>query len=73
METDVSDATILPNRAADDSAKGRDVCRPIRHEGGVAAIEYGLAASLIAVAAIAAFSSVGANISNVFNTIASNL
>ena len=42
-------------------------------EHGATAIEYGLIAALIAVAAIGAFRLVGSNLSRVFNTVASNL
>jgi pilus assembly protein Flp/PilA len=42
-------------------------------ESGATAIEYGLIAALIAVAAIAAFRLVGSNLSKVFNTVATNL
>jgi pilus assembly protein Flp/PilA len=42
-------------------------------ERGATAIEYGLIAALIAVAAIAAFKLVGTNLSSIFNTVASNL
>jgi pilus assembly protein Flp/PilA len=45
----------------------------IRDESGVTAIEYALIAALIAVAAIAAFSLVGTNLSTVFHTIATCL
>jgi pilus assembly protein Flp/PilA len=45
----------------------------IRDESGVTAIEYALIAALIAVAAIAAFTLVGTNLSNTFSTIASKL
>lgn len=40
---------------------------------GATAIEYGLIAALIAVAAIAAFQLVGTNLSTVFNSIATQL
>ncbi len=40
---------------------------------GVTAIEYGLIAALIAVAAIAAFSLVGTNLSSTFYTVATDL
>jgi pilus assembly protein Flp/PilA len=43
------------------------------NEEGATAIEYGLIAALIAVAAIAAFQLVGTNLSAVFNTVASDL
>ena len=42
-------------------------------EAGATAIEYGLIAALIAVAAIAAFQLVGTNLTAVFNTVASDL
>jgi pilus assembly protein Flp/PilA len=44
-----------------------------RNEEGATAIEYGLIAALIAVAAIAAFQLVGTNLSTVFNNIATKL
>ncbi len=47
--------------------------RVFRNEDGATAIEYGLIAALIAVAAIAAFQLVGTNLSTIFNTIASKL
>jgi pilus assembly protein Flp/PilA len=45
----------------------------IRDESGVTAIEYALIAALIAVAAIAAFTLVGTNLSNTFSKVASCL
>jgi pilus assembly protein Flp/PilA len=45
----------------------------IRNESGVTAIEYALIAALIAVAAIAAFTLVGTNLSTTFSTIAAKL
>jgi pilus assembly protein Flp/PilA len=45
----------------------------IRDESGVTAIEYALIAALIAVAAIAAFTLVGTNLSQTFSTIAGKL
>jgi pilus assembly protein Flp/PilA len=42
----------------------------VRDESGVTAIEYALIAALIAVAAIAAFTLVGTNLSTAFSTIA---
>jgi pilus assembly protein Flp/PilA len=45
----------------------------IRDESGVTAIEYALIAALIAVAAIAAFTAVGTNLSNTFSKVASCL
>lgn len=45
----------------------------LENRKGVTAIEYGLIASLIAVAIIAAVTLVGTNLSTIFNTIADNL
>jgi pilus assembly protein Flp/PilA len=45
----------------------------IRDESGVTAIEYALIAALIAVAAIAAFTLVGTNLSTTFSYVASKL
>jgi pilus assembly protein Flp/PilA len=44
-----------------------------KNEDGATAIEYGLIAALIAVAAIAAFQLVGTNLSTIFNTVATDL
>lgn len=49
------------------------VTRLLHNERGATAIEYGLIAALIAVAAISAFQLVGTNLSGVFNTIATFL
>ena len=45
----------------------------VKDESGVTAIEYALIAALIAVAAIAAFTLVGTNLSTTFSTIAGKL
>ena len=45
----------------------------LKNEDGATAIEYGLIAALIAVAAIAAFQLVGTNLSAIFNTVATKL
>ena len=47
--------------------------RLLRDDSGATAIEYGLIAALIAVAAIAAFQLVGTNLTSVFNGVASDL
>lgn len=44
-----------------------------KNEEGATAIEYGLIAALIAVAAIAAMSSLGGNLSKTFNTVNNKL
>jgi pilus assembly protein Flp/PilA len=45
----------------------------VKDESGVTAIEYALIAALIAVAAIAAFTLVGTNLSTTFSTVAAKL
>jgi len=45
----------------------------LRDEGGATAIEYGLIAALIAVAAIAAMQLVGTSLTSTFNNVASQL
>lgn len=47
--------------------------RLARNEDAATAIEYGLIAALIAVAAIAAFQLVGTNLSSTFHSIATQL
>ena len=44
-----------------------------KDEAGATAIEYGLIAALIAVAAIAAFQLVGTNLSSTFHNVATQL
>ena len=44
-----------------------------QNENGATAIEYGLIAALIAVAAIAAFQLVGTNLSDTFHNVATQL
>lgn len=60
-----------------DFINGDATCDSIKkffvQEDGVTAIEYGLIAALIAVVIITAVSSVGTNLSGVFNFIASKL
>ncbi|MBV9859124.1 MAG: Flp family type IVb pilin [Alphaproteobacteria bacterium] len=43
------------------------------NEDGATAIEYGLIAALIAVAAVSSFQTVGTNLTNTFTTVANNL
>ncbi len=47
--------------------------RLLRDDAGATAIEYGLIAALIAVAAISAFQLVGTNLTSTFNNVASQL
>jgi pilus assembly protein Flp/PilA len=45
----------------------------LKNEDGATAIEYGLIAALIAVAAVAAMTTVGANLTTLFTTIGTSL
>jgi pilus assembly protein Flp/PilA len=45
----------------------------LKDENGVTAIEYGLIAALIGVAAIASFTLIGTTLSTTFSTVASKL
>jgi pilus assembly protein Flp/PilA len=45
----------------------------MRNEDGATAIEYGLIAALIAVAAVTIMGSVGGNLTSVFTTVATKL
>lgn len=45
----------------------------LRDESGATAIEYGLLAVMISVAALVAMSAVGTSISNTFSTVANSL
>jgi pilus assembly protein Flp/PilA len=45
----------------------------MKDESGATAIEYGLLAALISIAAIAAMTTVGTNLSTTFSTVASAL
>jgi pilus assembly protein Flp/PilA len=45
----------------------------IRNEDGATAIEYGLIAALIAVAAIGAMTTIGTNLNTTFGTVGSSL
>lgn len=47
--------------------------RILRDDSGATAIEYGLIAALIAVAAIAGFTAVGSSLSSTFNNVSSKL
>ena len=57
----------------DDWGKVQVIPRLFEDNRGVTAIEYALIAALIAVAAIAAFTLVGTNLSNTFSSIANQL
>ena len=47
--------------------------RLLRDDSGATAIEYGLIAALVAVAAIGAMTTLGTSLSGIFNTVAGDL
>ena len=49
------------------------LCRLVENEEGVTAIEYGLIAALIAVAAVVVMGTVGTNLSTTFSNVAASL
>ena len=49
------------------------VIRFLKNDDGATAIQYGLIAALIAVAAVATMTTVGTNLSGIFGTVASSL
>jgi pilus assembly protein Flp/PilA len=49
------------------------VMKLLRNEDGATAIEYGLIAALIAVAAVTVMATVGTNLSGTFNSVATRL
>ena len=51
----------------------RDLIKLLADDSGATAIEYGLIAALIAVAAISAFQLVGTNLSSTFHNVATQL
>jgi pilus assembly protein Flp/PilA len=51
----------------------QNISRLFRDESGATAIEYGLIAALISVAAIGAFTAVGSSLTGIFNTVSSDL
>jgi pilus assembly protein Flp/PilA len=54
-------------------ARNEIVCRLMEETNGVTAIEYGLIAALIAVAAVVVMGTVGTNLSSTFNSVAGSL
>jgi pilus assembly protein Flp/PilA len=64
---------FLPGLVEAKSAKSSIVRRLTEDKSGVTAIEYGLIAALIAVAAVVVMGTVGTNLSGVFSQVASSL
>jgi len=54
-------------------ATARPIALLLRDQSGVTAIEYGLIAALIAVAAVTVMGTVGTSLSSTFNTVATDL
>ena len=65
--------SFLPSLFEGKGAGGSTVRRLTEDQSGVTAIEYGLIAALIAVAAVVVMGTVGTNLSNVFSQVASSL
>jgi pilus assembly protein Flp/PilA len=59
--------------AKDDGPRGWTASRLIEDRRGVTAIEYGLIAALIALAAVTIMGTIGTNLSSTFSTIAGSL
>jgi pilus assembly protein Flp/PilA len=73
LKFDLQSGRVLQTRRAGDGSVHTLFPKLVKDASGVTAIEYALIAALIAVAAIAAFSLVGANLSNTFSYVASHL
>jgi len=65
--------SLLLGQVEEQGARSGTVRRLMEDRSGVTAIEYGLIAALIAVAAIIAMIAVGTSLTNVFNTVAGDL
>ena len=65
--------SFLPSLFEGKSAGGSTVRRLTEDQSGVTAIEYGLIAALIAIAAVVIMGTVGTNLSGVFSQVASSL
>jgi len=65
--------TYVRSLIADICLKDTAVLRLIEDRSGVTAIEYGLIAALIAVAAVVVMGTVGTNLSSTFSTVAGSL
>ena len=65
--------SFLPSLFEGKRAGGSTVRRLTEDQSGVTAIEYGLIAALIAIAAVVIMGTVGTNLSGVFSQVASSL
>jgi pilus assembly protein Flp/PilA len=64
---------LLLGRITKEGVEKAAVFRAIKDEKGVTAIEYGLIAALIAVAAVVIMGTAGTNLSGVFSKVAASL
>ncbi|SRR6266436_1528748 len=65
--------SLLLDRISKAAAESGAVSRLIKDQMGVTAIEYGLIAALIAVAAVVVMGTVGTNLSGTFSAVAASL
>jgi pilus assembly protein Flp/PilA len=65
--------SLLLKRITKEAVESVAVSRSIKDEKGVTAIEYGLIAALIAVAAVVVMGTVGTDLSGVFSQVAASL
>jgi pilus assembly protein Flp/PilA len=65
--------TVVVDRTRRLNPMSKLLARFLKNEEAVTAIEYGLIAALIAVVIIVAITSVGTNLSGVFNAVANSL
>ena len=64
---------ILPGTSPWENRMFSTLYKLLKNESGATAIEYGLIAALIAVAAVTVMGTVGTNLSSTFNTVANQL
>ena len=65
--------SLLLGQVEEQGARSGTVRRLMEDRSGVTAIEYGLIAALIAIAAISMMALVGTNLTNTFSNVASHL
>ena len=65
--------SLLLHRITNGDVESGAIPRPIKDKQGLTAIEYGLIAALIAVAAVVVMGTVGTDLSGVFSQVAASL
>jgi pilus assembly protein Flp/PilA len=73
VEMMMNSLSLLLDRITKEAIESGVVSRAIKDQKGVTAIEYGLIAALIAVAAVVVMGTVGTNLSDVFSQVAASL